>query len=393
MTKSHRKNVIQDIADSYVNRSLFSGIEWIAEKSGKIVLSGKSGYQNFEQKKPIPENAIYRIYSMTKPITSVMALKLIERGKLRLYDPVSSFIPSFENLKVMNPNGSIEELNRPMIIEDLLTHRSGFTYDFLMGCHVAPLYSEKDISDDGSKSLQEKCEILSNIPLAYQPGSKFNYSVSLDVLARVIEIVNEKDFGETLKEEIFEPLNMKDTGFGVEEKNLSRLMSTYGASNFKEIMNVGPHKLEETDVSAHNPSNKGDIFRRGGTGLFSTSQDYLSFARMLLSGKSKNGEILLSRNMVQFMKVNRIPNIQLPLMLGPLPLLGYGWNLIGRIMLDRGLMMSQTGKNEFGWAGAASTYFWIDPDEELIGIIMTQYLGSMWPINDDLRVAMYQAIE
>tara|TARA_B100001113_G_scaffold44594_1_gene31503 strand:- start:978 stop:2159 length:1182 start_codon:yes stop_codon:yes gene_type:complete len=393
MTNSDRKNVIQDVADSYVSKSLFSGIEWVAEKSGKIVLSGKSGYQNFEQKKPIPENAIYRIYSMTKPITSVMALKLIERGKLRLYDPVSSFIPSFENLKVMNPDGSIEGLNRPMIIEDLLTHRSGFTYDFLMGCHVAPLYSEKDISDDGSKSLQEKCEILSNIPLAYQPGSKFNYSVSLDVLARVIEIVNEKDFGETLKEEIFEPLNMKDTGFGVEDKNLSRLMSTYGASNFKEIMNVGPHKLEETDVSAHNPSNKGNIFRRGGTGLFSTSQDYLSFARMLLSGKSKNGEILLSRNMVQFMKVNRIPNIQLPLMLGPLPLLGYGWNLIGRVMLDRGLIMSQTGKNEFGWAGAASTYFWVDPDEELVGIIMTQYLGSMWPINDDLRVAMYQAIE
>jgi len=155
MTNFDRKNVIQEIADSYVNRSLFSGIEWVAEKSGKIVLSGKSGYQNFEQKKSIPENAIYRIYSMTKPITSVMALKLIERGKLRLYDPVSSFIPSFEKLKVMNPDGSLEELNRPMIIEDLLTHRSGFTYDFLMGCHVAPLYSERDISDNGKKSLEE----------------------------------------------------------------------------------------------------------------------------------------------------------------------------------------------------------------------------------------------
>ena len=158
-----------------------------------------------------------------------------------------------EKLKVMNPDGSLEELNRPMIVEDLLTHRSGFTYDFLMGCHVAPLYSERDISDNGNKSLEEKCEILSELPLAYQPGSRFNYSVSLDVLARVIEIVNEKDFGDTLKEEIFKPLNMKDTGFGVDEKNLSRLMSTYGASNFKEIMNVGPHKLEETDVSAHNP--------------------------------------------------------------------------------------------------------------------------------------------
>ena len=274
MTKFNRKNVIQDIADSYVNRSLFSGIEWVAEKSGKIVLSGKSGYQNFEQKKPIPKNAIYRIYSMTKPITSVMALILIERGKLRLYDPVASFIPSFEKLKVMNPDGSIEDLNRPIIVEDLLTHRSGLTYDFLIGCHIAHLYNEKNISDDGRKSLEENCALLSELPLAYQPGTRFNYSVSMDVLARIIEIVNEKEFGDTLKEEIFNPLEMKDNGFGVDEKNLNRLMSTYGASNFKEIMNVGAHSLKETNVSEHNPHDKGQTFRRGGTGLFSTSSDF-----------------------------------------------------------------------------------------------------------------------
>ncbi|MBN44722.1 MAG: hypothetical protein CML94_04385 [Rhodobiaceae bacterium] len=393
MTKFNRKNVIQDIADSYVNRSLFSGIEWVAEKSGKIVLSGKSGYQNFEQKKPIPKNAIYRIYSMTKPITSVMALILIERGKLRLYDPVASFIPSFEKLKVMNPDGSIEDLNRPIIVEDLLTHRSGLTYDFLIGCHIAHLYKKKNISDDGRKSLEENCALLSELPLAYQPGTRFNYSVSMDVLARIIEIVNEKDFGDTLKEEIFNPLEMKDTGFGVDEKNLNRLMSTYGASNFKEIMNVGAHSLKETNVSEHNPHDKGQTFRRGGTGLFSTSSDFLAFARMLLSGKSQSGKILLSKNMIDFMKVNRLPDYQLPIKMGPLSLPGYGWNLLGRTVLDRGQIMSQTGKNEFGWAGAACTYFWVDPDQDLIGINMTQYLGSMWPINDDLRVAMYQAIK
>ena len=140
MSISKRENTIQSIANSYVDRELFSGIEWLVEKSGTVILSGKSGYQNFEEKTPIPNNAIYRIYSMTKPITSVMALKLIEEGKLRLYDLVSSFIPSFEDLKVMKPDGSIEDLDRPMIIEDLFTHRSGLTYDFLPGCHVAPLY-------------------------------------------------------------------------------------------------------------------------------------------------------------------------------------------------------------------------------------------------------------
>ena len=393
MNTSKRENVIKKIADSYVEKELFSGIEWLAEKSGKTILSGKSGYQKFEDKTPIPNNAIYRIYSMTKPITSVLALKLIEKGMLRLYDPVSAFIPSFENLKVLRVDGTTENILRPMNIEDLLTHRSGLTYDFLMGCHVAPLYSAQDISDDGSKNLEEKCESLSQLPLAYQPGERFNYSVSLDVLARIIEIVSGKDFHKILEEEIFEPLGMKDTGFGVREENISRLMSTYGASNFKEIMNVRPHELIETNVDDHNPHNKGDSFQRGGTGLFSTTQDYLSFARMLLTGKSQTGETILSRNMINFMRINRIPEAQLPLMLGPLPLVGYGWNLAGRTVLDRGKLMSLTGENEFGWAGAASTYFWVDPDEDLVGLIMTQYLGSIWPINDDLRVAMYQAVE
>lgn len=393
MNTSKRENIIKKIADSYVEKELFSGIEWLAEKSGKTILSGKSGYQKFEDKTPIPDNAIYRIYSMTKPITSVLALKLIEKGMLRLYDPVSAFIPSFENLKVLRVDGTTENISRPMNIEDLLTHRSGLTYDFLMGCHVAPLYSAQDISDDGSKNLEEKCESLSQLPLAYQPGERFNYSVSLDVLARIIEIVSGKDFHKILEEEIFEPLGMKDTGFGVREENISRLMSTYGASNFKEIMNVRPHELIETNVDDHNPHNKGDSFQRGGTGLFSTTQDYLSFARMLLTGKSQTGETILSRNMINFMRINRIPEAQLPLMLGPLPLVGYGWNLAGRTVLDRGKLMSLTGENEFGWAGAASTYFWVDPDEDLVGLIMTQYLGSIWPINDDLRVAMYQAVE
>ena len=212
-------------------------------------------------------------------------------------------------------------------------------------------------------------------------------------MARIIEIISEKDFEVILREEIFDPLEMKDTSFSVEKENLPRLMSTYGASNFKEIMNIGPHSLKETNVNQHNPFTKGDHFRRGGTGLFSTTSDYLSFGRMLLSGKSKSGEIILSRNMVNFMRMNRIPDSQLPIMLGPLPFAGYGWNLIGRTVVDNGKTMSLTGKNEFGWAGAASTYFWVDPDEDLVGIMMTQYLGSMWPITDDMRVAMYQAID
>lgn len=393
MTNSDRKNIIQEVADSYVDRSLFSGIEWIAEKSGEIILSGKSGYQNFENKTPIPDDAVYRIYSMTKPITAVLALKLIERGDLHLYDPVSKFIPSFNDLMVLNPDGSMDPLSRPIIIEDLMTHRSGLSYDFLLGCHVAPLYAENNISDDKSRSLEEVCEVLSNLPLAYQPGQKFNYSVSLDVLARIIEIIKEKDFLKILREEIFIPLEMNDTGFGVKNNNLKKLMSIYGSKHFKDIMDLKPHSLIETDVSMSNPHDKEETFRRGGTGLFSTMKDFLSFSRMLLTGKSHTGEVILSKNMINFMKMNRLKKSQLPLFPGAPTYYGYGFNLIGRVVVDQGQVMSLTGKNEFGWGGASSCYFWVDPDEDLVGIMMTQYIGSMWPITDDIRTAIYQAID
>ena len=393
MTNSDRKNIIQEVADSYVDRSLFSGIEWIAEKSGEIILSGKSGYQNFENKTPIPDDAVYRIYSMTKPITAVLALKLIERGDLHLYDPVSKFIPSFNDLMVLNPDGSMDPLSRPIIIEDLMTHRSGLSYDFLLGCHVAPLYAENNISDDKSRSLEEVCEVLSNLPLAYQPGQKFNYSVSLDVLARIMEIIKEKDFLKILREEIFIPLEMNDTGFGVKNNNLKKLMSIYGSKHFKDIMDLKPHSLIETDVSMSNPHDKEETFRRGGTGLFSTMKDFLSFSRMLLTGKSHTGEVILSKNMINFMKMNRLKKSQLPLFPGAPTYYGYGFNLIGRVVVDQGQVMSLTGKNEFGWGGASSCYFWVDPDEDLVGIMMTQYIGSMWPITDDIRTAIYQAID
>ena len=393
MTNSDRKNVIQDVADNYVSRSLFSGIEWVAEKSGEIILSGKSGYQNFENKTPIPDDAIYRIYSMTKPITAVLALKLIERGDLHLYDPVSKFIPSFNDLMVLNPDGSMDPLSRPIIIEDLMTHRSGLSYDFLLGCHVAPLYAKNNISDDKSRSLEEVCDVLSNLPLAYQPGQKFNYSVSLEVLARIMEIIKEKDFLKILREEIFIPLEMNDTGFGVKNNNLKKLMSIYGAKHFKDIMDVKPHSLIETDVSMSNPHDREETFRRGGTGLFSTMKDFLSFSRMLLTGKSHTGEVILSKNMINFMKMNRLKKSQLPLFPGAPTYYGYGFNLIGRVVVDQGQVMSLTGKNEFGWGGASSTYFWVDPDEDLVGIMMTQYIGSMWPITDDIRTAIYQAID
>jgi CubicO group peptidase (beta-lactamase class C family) len=197
-----------------------------------------------------------------------------------------------------------------------------------------------------------------------------------------------------LKEFIFGPLAMDDTDYFVPESKQDRLMTMYGISDVKDMSFLNPPEVQElilSDVEEMYPSTNPE-YSRGGHGLFSTTDDYLKFGRMLLTGKSPGGEVILSRKMLEMMKSNRIPESQLPLRIGLSALPGYGWGLGIRIMMDPGKALSLTGKDEFGWAGAASTYFWVDPNEDMVGVIMSQYLGSILPLADDLRSAAYQML-
>ncbi len=389
----HNTQPMQAVADRYVDDKKFAGIEWQVQVGGEEFLSGRAGVADVASARPIPDGALYRIYSMTKPVVSVLALILIEQGKLRLYDLVQQFDPSFAKLRVLTAQGQVQPLLRPVMVEDLLTHRAGFSYEFIPGCHVSQYYREAEIIADGSRSLAAMMAALAEQPLAFQPGSAWRYSVCTDVLAHVCERAGGGSLAELLHIHIFAPLGMQDTAFTVPADKRERLMSVYGVGDLRALpaLDITPQVLEPMDVDDMHPLDNPD-FQRGGHGLYSTLADYSAFARMLLSGRADDGRVLLSRNMLSLLRSNRIPAAQLPLSIGPNVLAGYGWGLIGRVMMDLGQAMALSGEGEFGWAGAASTYFWVDPAERMSGVIMTQFLGATLPLSDDMRAAAYQAL-
>lgn len=389
-----QNSAMQAIADSYVAAGNYSGIQWSVEVAGEVALAGNAGYADVGQKTPIPEDAIYRIYSMTKPIISVLALILVQQGKLRLYDMLAQYDSRFRRMRVLTPDGDILPAVRPITVEDLMTHRSGFTYEFIHGCHVAPYYREACIIGDGDRSLDEMMGALSAQPLAFQPGSQWRYGVSTDALAHVCQRAGDKPLADLLRELIFEPLGMQDTGFEVVRSQLGRLMPMYGVGDLLALpaLDITPQTLEPMNIDDMYPHHKPQTFQRGGHGLFSTLLDYAAFAQMLVDGRSLEGKTMLSKVTHDMLRANRLPPSQLPIKIGPNAMPGYGWGLIGRVMLDRGQALSMTGEGEFGWAGAASTYFWVDSAARMSGVIMSQYLGATMPLADDMRTAAYQVL-
>ncbi|NJN52490.1 MAG: beta-lactamase family protein [Gammaproteobacteria bacterium] len=331
-----RINRIEQAASRYTDNAKFAGIEWLVERRGEQVARGQAGYADAARTQPIPRNALYRIYSMTKPIVSTMALILVEQGKLRLYDVLPQFNSAFSNMLVLLPNGRLVPAERPITVEDLLTHRAGFTYEFITGCHIAPLYEKVKVSSDGHISLDEMMKRVADVPLAFQPGSQFRYSIATDVLAHVLEKATGRGIDELLNEHIFDPLEMRDTAFHVAADKRDRLMPMYGVTDISEFapLKPRPQELTPANVEEMYPSDQPGKFRRGGHGLFSTLDDYAKFARMLLDGKTAQGDPILSRKMLEMMRANRIPLAQLPLTIGMNSLPGYGWGLGVRVMID-----------------------------------------------------------
>lgn len=390
---NRREARIEALARRYVERGAYASMEWLVRRDGHEWLRGAVGMADPLNNTALPSKPIYRIYSMTKPVVSAIALMLVEEGHLRLYDPVAGFIPSFRDLEVMERDGTRRKPARIMTIEHLMTHRSGLSYGFLPDCHVSPLYRKTDLRETAGP-LSEMIDTIATLPLAFDPGTKWQYSVATDVLGRVIEIVTGKPLNQVVSERVLAPVGTADTGFCVAAESRSRVMPVFGNENIDGLFVVpkGEQKLLPADVSGFYPSDNPE-FSRGGYGLFSTLDDYALIADFLATGQDRDGEALLSPHMMRMMWRNRIPHEQMPLMLGPVRLAGYGFSLAGRVMADHGAAESLTGAGEYGWSGAAGTFFWIDPAEGMSGIIMTQYLGSKHPHADDLRAACYQALE
>lgn len=385
-----RVEKIYAVADHYVNTGSFSSVEWAVDIDGNPLSTGKIGKADQETGADLQDGALYRIYSMTKPPVSVLALQLIEQGRLRFTDLLPQFDDRFARMIVLTPGGQIQPAHRPITVEDLLTHRAGFTYEFLPG-HIGQYYREAKVSYNDD-SLDEMMGRLAELPLGFHPGTEYGYGVSTDVLAHVIERATGSGVDTLLAEHIFDPLGMEDTAYHVPDEKQSRLVTMYGREAFLAPAALTTPKKQElvpVDVTPYYPVNK-KAFRRGGIGLYSTLADYRKFANMLLGGRSADGDVLLSRKMVEMMSANRIPAHLQPIWPGSME--GYGWGLVGRLLIDPGQSTGLSSVGEFGWAGGSSTYFWVDPRERMTGVIMTQYLGAWLPLANDLRTAAYQAL-
>ncbi len=385
-------DIFTEIAEKYFSKKLIAGLEWDVRIKDKVLSSGVAGHKDAKSKEPLKENQIYRIFSMTKPIVSIACIRLIEKNKLHLNSIAQEFIPSLSSLKVIRPGGTLERLKRPITIADLLTHTAGFSYSFNIGCQVASFYKEANLLNEPSLSLEEFVDKIATLPLAFQPGEVWRYSVSIDVLGRILEVLEGKRLEDILKELIFDPLGMNETSFFLDQSKAERLMPMHGTNNFNELISLNQKDLVVVDIEKTHPSQGLNIHERGGAGLFSTVKDYQLFCKFLLDRNDKEGTPLVSSMMHNFMLKNRIQKHLLPLKLGPRLLDGYGWNLIGRVMIDSGQAMSLTNNGEFGWAGAAATFFWLDMEKNLSGVMMTQYAGRDLNLANEFRAASYSVI-
>lgn len=380
---------LQKTADKLVSERLFAGVEWRVDQSGKNIFAGRSGFQDFATKSEIPENAFYRVYSMTKPIISVLALKLIEEGYLQLTSTLAEFDNRFSNMIVLNSDGHVAPADGLITVEHLLTHRAGFSYDFNIGCATAPYYRQAELMENGYRDLGDIISILSELPLVFNPGSHWRYSVATDVLAYLLETVTQKTITELLRNYILNPLEMTDTNFTIEPENQHRIMQVYGVRSLSELplLKRLPHDLSKpANLGRSHPLDYPE-FRRGGYGLFSTISDYMKFANMLRDGKTIDGQVILSAGMWNLMHTARVSFPNNTFRINDEPFCGYGWNLIGRVMENVGEAQYTTSLGEFGWSGAAATYFWVDPVRDVTGCVMTQYIGREVPLDAMMQTA------
>ncbi len=384
----------------HIDSGEVAGLATLIARRGEVVHTAQLGMRDREAGLPMTSDTIVRIYSMTKPIVSTALMLLHEEGRFQLEHPVAMYLPAFANQQVLHADGTLVAPTRPVEIRDLLMHTSGLTYDFMLDNPVGELYRDARIMNDATRTLEECVDAIASLPLAFHPGETWHYSVWIDVAGRLIEVLSGQSLGEFLHERMFGPLGMVNTGFGVADGSLDRLAAMYGLPDLigaghttADLIAAGMNgDNQRRDVSGTYPTDQPDVFQRGGLGLFSTIGDYHRFAQMLCNGGSLDGEQILGRKTLELMHTNHTPAELLPYKLLGLPVPGMGFGLGSRVMVDVGQFKGPGSVGEFGWAGAAKTYFWVDPAEELVAVFMSQYMTGMTSPDRDFRSVVYQAI-
>lgn len=368
----------------YIDEGKLAGIMTLVSRNNQTVHFAAQGMQDKEAGIPLQRDTIFRIYSMTKPITTVAALTLWEQGKFHMNDPISMYLPELANLKVYvsgsGENMVLEDAKYPIRIIDLFTHTAGFSYGF-SGSEVDKLYRASPMMQRKTKPENVLAE-LAKLPLNHQPGTQWNYGVNTDVIGFLVEKLSNMKLGEYVKQEILTPLNMQDTGFYVPAEKAQRFSKVY--NNNKEgktvVMENEPLGDFLSDPEVHN----------GGGGMVSTIDDFLIFARMLLNNGEGNGVRILGRKTVEYMRSNHLPANLLPFTSRAV---GEGFGLAMSVTTNTGDLKFLGSEGNYGWSGAASTYFRIDPVENLIIIGMAQFIPvGTHRYADDLRNLSYQAL-
>ena len=380
----------------YVDDGRLPGWLVLVARAGKVVHLSTYGQRDKEADLPVELDTVFRIYSMTKPVTSVAAMMLYEEGAFELKDPVSRFIPSFADTRVYRSGSALkpdtEPLVEPVRIWHLLTHTSGLTYGFHHTHPVDAMYRAAGFEwgSPPDVDLAEACDRWASMPLLFQPGSEWNYGVSTDVLGRVVEVASGQTLDRFFTERIFEPLGMPDTGFTVPPGDLERLAALYVAMPGSAV----PVRSDAMgDIAKTAPP-----FLSGGGGLVSTAADYHRFTELLRNGGELEGTRLLGTRTVRYMTRNHLPGgADLESFGRPLfaetTYEGVGFGLGFSVVLDAVANRVLSGNGEFAWGGAASTGFWVDPTEQLTALFLTQLLpSSTHPIRPQLRQLVYQAL-
>jgi CubicO group peptidase (beta-lactamase class C family) len=383
------------LKDAVESKQIAGGVALVARR-GKVVYWEAIGLQDTEAKQPMSPDTIFRIASMTKPVTSAAALMLVEEGRLRLDDPVSKYLPEFRAPKVVDPGKDTFTLvpaRRQMTVHDLLTHTSGLTYRFRNREHLGDLYRTAAISDGLTQTegtLAANVRRLAGLPLLHHPGSSWEYGLSTDVLGRVIEVASGKDLDGFFRERIFEPLKMRDTTFFLPPEKRSRLAALYRPGPDKSIVRVGEEPVTAGalvySASWHYQGPRS--YFSGGAGLVSTASDYARFLQMLLNGGELGGVRLLKPATVKQMTANQIGRLAMGIS-GHGDRFGYGF---GVVTADgRGDEVASVGT--YSWGGIFHTYFWADPHKEMIGILLTQvYPFNHLPHRSQFKKLTYEAL-
>jgi CubicO group peptidase (beta-lactamase class C family) len=375
----------------FIDRNQAAGIVTLIARDGKIADLHASGFQDQETKAPMRTDTLFRIASMTKPITSVAVMMLYEEGRLLLTDPVSKFIPAFKSQRVLAAGSEAPvAARRGMNLRDLLSHRSGLTYGFLNGGAVGNLYRKNGVTDGlttTTMTLAEAIDKLAAEPLVAHPGAAWNYSLSTDVLGRVVEVASGQPFDVFLRERIFKPLRMADTDFVVPEGKWPRMATVYSPDPAGGIRPMRDPETFGNTVMSPVAYYKSKTYFSGGAGLVSTAGDYARFAQMLLNGGSLDGVRLLGPKTIELMTVSHTTDLQPGGLLGS----GNGFGLGFRVVTDLGATATLGSPGIYGWSGIYGTNFWVDPKERLVAIMLVQrYPGS--PVAASFQPLVYQAL-